>query len=83
MKTIPVICSTSFGWKGNKGSTNQSDLIEVGNTSVPKGWMGVAIQSSKTGKIALFNPVYDEDGYDGEFMVYSHNDKVFVSIWNY
>jgi hypothetical protein len=50
---------------------------------VASGWNGVAIQSSKTGKTLLFNPVYDEDGYDGEFMIYSHNDQYFVQIWNY
>ena len=83
MKTIPVLCSSSFNWKGNHGSTENSKLVTVGHTQVAKGWMGVAIQSTKTGKIALFNPVYDEDGYDGEFMIYSHKDEVFVQIWNY
>ena len=83
MKKIPVYASSSFGWKGNHGSAKQSDLIEVGQVSVPKSWNGIAIQSKKTGKIALFDPVYDEDGYDGEFMVYSLVDKVFATIWNY
>jgi hypothetical protein len=85
MKTIPVYSSTSFNWKGNHGTTENSKLIEVCKTTVPKGWNGVAIQSTKTGKIALFNPVEDpsENGYDGEFMIYSHKDEVFVQIWIY
>ena len=85
MKTIPVLCSSSFNWKGNHGSTENSKLVTVGHTQVAKGWMGVAIQSTKTGKIALFNPVEDpsENGYDGEFMIYSHNDQYFVQIWIY
>lgn len=83
MIDIPVYCSTSFEWKGNKGSTENSKLIKVGNTSAVKGWAGVAIQSANTGKILFFSPVYDEDGYDGEYMIYSHNDQYFVQIWIY
>ena len=83
MKKIPVYSSRSFDWKGNHGTTEQSKLVEVGSDVVPDGWNGVAIQSAKTGKIALFNPIYDEDGYDGEFMIYSFKDEVFVRIWNY
>jgi hypothetical protein len=83
MKSIEVYCSTCFDWKGNRGSTQESKLITAAYTQVASGWNGVAIQSSKTGKTLLFNPVYDEDGYDGEFMIYSHNDQYFVQIWNY
>lgn len=85
MKSIEVYCSTCFDWKGNHGSTQESKLKTAAYTQVASGWNGVAIQSSKTGKILLFNPVEDpsENGYDGEFMIYSHNDKYFVQIWNY
>ena len=83
MKTISVVSSDGFSWKGNHGTTEASKLSTVAQTQVPNGWNGVAIQSSKTGKILLFNPVYDEDGYDGEFMIYSHKDQYFVQIWNY
>jgi len=84
MKTISVISSNSFEWKGNHGSTEESRLFEVGKTSVSSHWYGVAVKSAKTGKVLLFNPVYDEDGYDGEFMIYStHDDEIFVQIWNY
>ena len=85
MKRIPVYCSTSFCWKGNHGSTEQSRLIQMGSIGVHDAWVGVAIQSHKTGKILLFNPVEDpsENGYDGEFMIYSCNDQYFVQIWNY
>lgn len=83
MKTIPVYCSTSFDWKGNKGSTEASRVFEVGTSQVSAAWNGVAIKSAKTGMVLHFDPVYDEDGYDGEFMIYSHNDEFFVQIWNY
>jgi hypothetical protein len=83
MKSIEVYCSTCFDWKGNRGSTEESKLKTAAYTQVASGWNGVAVQSSKTGNILLFNPVYDEDGYDGEFMIYSHNDQYFVQIWNY
>ncbi len=83
MKTISVVSSDGFSWKGNHGTAEASKLTTVAQTQVPDGWNGVAIESSKTGKILLFNPVYDEDGYDGEFMIYSHNDQYFVQIWNY
>jgi hypothetical protein len=26
--------------------------------------------------------VHDEDGYDGEFMIYK-NDNIFITVWNY
>ena len=85
MKTISVVSSDGFSWKGNHGTAEASKLSTVAQTQVPDGWNGVAIQSSKTGKILLFNPVEDpsENGYDGEFMIYSHNDQYFVQIWNY
>ena len=85
MKNIPVYCSTSFGWRNNHGSTEESKLIEVAKVRAPDGWRGIAIQSAKTGDILLFNPVEDpgENGYDGEFMIYSYNDKYFVQVWNY
>jgi hypothetical protein len=85
MKSIEVYSSACFEWKGNHGTTEESKLKTVAYTQVPNGWNGVAIQSGKTGKILLFNPVEDphENGYDGEFMIYSHNDQYFVQIWNY
>jgi hypothetical protein len=45
-------------------------------------YAGVLIKSTKTGDEKYFEPVYDEDGYDGEFMVYKCQD-IFISIWNY
>ena len=43
---------------------------------------GIFIESSKTGNIKYFKAVHDEDGYDGEFMIY-RCDQIFISIWNY
>lgn len=85
MKKIPVYCSSSFDWKGNTGMAEESKLVKVGHTVADDGWNGVVIQSAKTGKILFFNPVPDpsENGYDGEFMIYSHKDQYFLQIWNY
>ena len=84
-KPIPVYCSTSFEWKGNSGYTEESKLKKVAGTVAPEGWNGIAIQSARTGHIMLFNPVEDpgQNGYDGEYMIYSCNDQYFVQIWNY
>ena len=86
MKHIPVYSSTSFAWKGYHGTTEESKLVKLGSyAAVPDGWNGVAIESSKTGLVLLFSPIEDpsENGYDGEFMIYSYKDKYFVQIWNY
>ena len=80
---LPVYCSTSFGWKGNMGSCNDSDLIKVDTEHMVGDFNGVLIKSAKTGKVKYFNPVPDEDGYDGEFMIYSSDDQYFVQIWRY
>jgi len=45
-------------------------------------YKGVFIKSIKTGVVKYFEPVHDEDGYDGEFMIYK-NEDIFISIWNY
>jgi hypothetical protein len=87
MKPIPsteiqVYCSSSFDWKGNEGSCNSSDLIIIGTEHMAGTYNGILIKSSKTGDMKYFQPVFDEDGYDGEFMVY-RNGKINVSIWNY
>jgi len=85
MKSIEVYSSDCFDWKGNTGMTEESKLKTAAYTQVANGWNGVAIQSHKTGKILFFNPVEDpsQNGYDGEFMIYSCNDQYFVQIWNY
>lgn len=79
---VPIYCSTSFEWKGNKGFCNESDLIKLDTEHLVGEYAGVVIRSSKTGDVKYFEPVYDEDGYDGEYMVYSC-DGIFVEIWNY
>ena len=78
----PIYCSTSFEWKGNNGIAKQSELITLDNHFSALNYEGVAVKSSKTGQIKYFEPVYDEDGYDGEFMIYSC-DNMTLQIWNY
>lgn len=79
---IPIYCSTSFDWKDNKGAADESKLITLDTHISSLDFKGVAVKSVKTGKVKYFEPVYDEDGYDGEFMVYSC-DNIFLTIWNY
>ena len=84
MKTYStaIFCSSSFKWKNNQGTCNKSDLITVGNRYMAGEYDGIFIESSKTGNIKYFKAVHDEDGYDGEFMIY-RCDQIFISIWNY
>ena len=84
MKTYrtAIFCSSSFKWKNNQGTCNKSDLITVDNRYMVGEYDGVLIESSKTGKLLYFKPVHDEDGYDGEFMIY-RCDQLFIQIWNY
>lgn len=86
----PVYCSTSFNWKKTGKSISaegkQSDLFTVGVRYGYKDYL--LIKSAKTGIVKHFEPVYDEDGYDGEFMVYvcrgvSDEENIFVTLWNY
>ena len=83
--TLPVYCSSGFKWKNNQGSINKSDLIML-KTNHPVcqngEYDGVFVKSIKSGDVKYFEPVHDEDGYDGEFMIYK-NDDIFISIWNY
>lgn len=79
---LPIYCSSSFNWKNNQGTCNKSDLITVDTKHMVGKYDGVLIESSKTGNIKYFKPVHDEDGYDGEFMIY-RCDQIFISIWNY
>lgn len=92
---VPVYCSRSFSWRGNSGSCNSSDLITVYKESARllfgtkhivdaenSIYKGIMINSKKTGKCKYFEPVHDEDGYDGEFMIY-RCDQFFIQIWNY
>lgn len=81
-KKIPIYCSTSFKWKDNKGTCNKSELIVICTHDTICEYDGVLIKSAKTKKLLYFEPVHDEDGYDGEFMVY-RCEEIFVSIWNY
>ena len=78
----PIYCSSSFDWKGNVATAKESELITLGTHYSALDFKGVAIQSVKTGKIKYFEPVYDEDGYDGEFMIYAC-ENMSVQIWNY
>lgn len=85
---LPVYCSSSFDWNGNKGSCNNSELIKVDTEHMVGEYQGVLVKSSRTGIIKYFEPVHDEDGYDGEFMVYTcaqpnQSESFFVTIWNY
>lgn len=77
-----IFCSSSFKWKNNQGTCNKSDLITVGNRYMAGEYDGIFIESSKTGNIKYFKAVHDEDGYDGEFMIY-RCDQLFIQIWNY
>jgi hypothetical protein len=79
---LPIYCSSSFKWKNNQGTVNKSDLIVIDTKHMVGEYDGVLIESSKTGNIKYFEPVQDEDGYDGEFMIYK-NDDIFITIWNY
>jgi len=79
---VPIYCSTSFDWKGNVGWADESKLIKLDTHFSSLDFKGVAIQSAKTGKIKYFEPIYDEDGYDGEYMMYGC-DNMSVQIWNY
>ena len=86
---LPVYCSSSFKWGNNRhgfknknGSCNVSDLIKLETQHMVGNYDGIVIRSAKTGQEKYFEPVYDEDGYDGELMVYRCND-ILVEIWNY
>ena len=79
---LAVYCSSSFNWKGNQGSCNGSELIKLDTKHMVGDYKGVLIKSSRTGDEKYFEPVYDEDGYDGEFMVY-RSEQIFVTIWRY
>jgi hypothetical protein len=79
---LPVYCSSSFKWKNKQGTCIKSDLIVICTHDTICEYPGVLIKSVKTGKILYFEPVHDQDGYDGEFMVYS-SDTFFITIWNY
>ena len=78
----PIYCSSSFEWKGNTGIADASKLNKIGTHISALDFKGIAIQSAKTGKIKYFEPIYDEDMYDGEFTFFGC-DNVFVQIWNY
>ena len=79
---LPIYCSSSFNWKNNQGTCNTSDLIMLDTKHMVNEYDGVLIKSSKTKNIKHIKPVHDEDGYDGEFMIY-RCDQIFISIWNY
>jgi|SanBayMetagenome_1026888.scaffolds.fasta_scaffold39366_3 hypothetical protein len=78
----PIYCSSSFEWKDNHGWVDESKLIKIGTHISALDFKGIAIQSARTGKIKYFEPIYDEDGYDCEFMMYGC-DNMSVKIWNY
>ena len=80
---IPVYASSSFSWKDNHGSTEASTLNQIAR--LPSfGRDGIYIKSNRTDECLFFEPVFDEDGYDGEFAVFSAevalDKKVFVTI---
>lgn len=86
---VPIYCSSSFKWRDDlfgfrkkNGTCNESDLIKLETQHMVGNYDGIVIRSSKTGQEKYFEPVYDEDGYDGELMVYSC-DGITVEIWNY
>ena len=82
-KKIPIYCSTSFKWADNQvGTCKKSELIMLGYHDMAAEYTGLLVRSSKTNSLKYFEPVYDEDGYDGEFMVY-RCDQIFITIWNY
>jgi len=77
-----TICSSSFKWIGNKGTANDSELIMLDAKNMIGTFDGIFVKSIRTGAEKYFEPVHDEDGYDGEFMIYK-NDNIFIQIWNY
>jgi hypothetical protein len=81
-KKYDVYCSTSFDWKSKRGTANGSELIVADTMTMDAPVTGVFVKSAKTGVVKYFEPIYDEDGYDGEFMVYGY-DNISVTIWNY
>jgi hypothetical protein len=76
-----TICSSSFKWIDNKGTANGSELIMLGKQHMEK-HDGIFVKSIRTGAEKYFEPVHDEDGYDGEFMIYRCG-QLFIQIWNY
>ena len=78
----PIYCASSFHWKGNLATANESELVKLGTHYSALNFEGIAIQSPRTGKIKYFEPIHDEDGYDGEFMIYGC-ENMSVQIWNY
>lgn len=74
--TMPV---EIFDW--DKSTNSLSITSEYWNGSFPK---SVEVFSKRTGKGVIFNPVgpdsrfYDEDGWDGEQMVYVPNVKASI-----
>jgi len=90
MNQVPVYSSDQFSWKGNKGCADASDfgsLKERGTVFIGSRCyadandVGFYVVSARTGARMLFTYVFDEDGYDGEFQVYSSGD-VFITIFN-
>lgn len=81
----PVYPSNQFKWKNGRGFANLSELHPIDHINT--GVRGIYILSSKTGATVFCSEVHDEDGYDGEMMVYraevDHRDDVFVTIMNY
>ena len=80
---IPVYASSSFSWKNDHGSSDASVLNHIDRLP-SSGRDGIYIKSDRTGECVFFEPVFDEDGYDGEFAVFSAqvdpHKKVFVTI---
>lgn len=80
----PVFSSDSFTWKGKKGSAERSSCSFTGLRNANSPWetrAGFFVRSTKTDEVLFFTEVVDEDGYDGEMMVYSNGD-LFITIFN-
>lgn len=83
----PLYSSDTFKWNGNTGSTDASALAITPRQVVPvpieqRIGEGIFVVSAATGQRRFFQPVHDEDGYDGEFQLFE-TDGIFVKIWNY
>lgn len=85
-RSIDIFNARGLEWKKNHavidGSTLSGHWIETREVSTDSHAIGM--YSDRTNVILYFYPVFDEDGFDGEFKVYkTDGGKFTVTVWNY